>query len=285
MSDSSPKRYKVMLMILPVGVVLGTIIFMYMYFHNERREEQNHAVIGAHGLRVSDLDDMVEKFADRIGVREVDSEEGRAGLKSAASMIEGRLGPQNMGFLVRKDDGEARHGLLWKSLWVDVRGQKSPERVIIAAVSFAGSTEVADANATSTLMMLASSMARDKLGRTIRFVFLPMDQSSAEQNRWLIQRCLAKNEVCDGIIGIQAMQAKPEVTGGAWQVETSSGADEAWWAFLKDGAVRPEGAVKSVWITHPVFSAQAWEGQRSRRLEKTMIVAGKITSWLRKAAE
>ncbi len=285
MSDSSPKRYKVILMVLPVGVVLGTIIFMYMYFHNERRDEQNRVVIGAHGLRVSDLDDMVGKFTDRIGVRDVDSEEGRAGLRSAASMIEGRLGPQNMGFLVRKDDGEARHGLLWKSLWVDVRGQKTPERVIIAAVSFAGSAEIADANATSTLMMLASSMGRDKLDRTIRFVFLPLGQSAIEQNRWLVQRCLAKSEVCDGIIGIQTMQTKPEVTGEAWQVKTNSDEDEAWWAFLKDGAVRPEGAVKSVWITHPVFSAKAWEGQRSRRLEKTMIAAGEITSWLRKAAE
>ncbi len=272
-------------MILPVGVVIGTIIFMYMYFYNERRDEQEHAVIASHGLRVNDLDDMVMKFTDRIGVRDIEIEQGRTGLKSAASMIEGSLGPQNVGFPVKKDDGEARHGLLWKSLWVDIRGKKMPERVVIAAVSFAGAGETADANTASTLMMLASSMARDEPARTIRFVFLPIDQSPAQQNAWLIQRCLQENEICDGIIGIRTMKKKPELTGEDWQVVAPSSADQAWWQFLKQGANRPAGAVPSVWITHPVFSSHAWEGQRSRRLEKTIQVAGTITSWLRRAAE
>ena len=272
-------------MILPVGVVIGTIIFMYMYFYNERRDEQQHAVIASHGLRVDDLDDMVMKFTDRVGVRDVETEQGRSGLQSAASMIEGRLGPQNVGFPVKKDDGEARHGLLWKSLWVDIRGEKTPKRVIIAAVSFAGAGEVADANTASTLMMLASSMARDELARTIRFVFLPIDQSPAEQNRWLMQRCLEENEICDGIIGIQTMQNSPSIASDEWQAVTSSSADQAWWEFLQQGVKRPEGNVPSVWITHPVFSAQTWEGQRSKRLEKTMNVAGTLTAWLRRAAE
>ena len=285
MSDSSPKRYKIILMILPIGVVLGTIVFMYMYFHNERRDEHEHAVIASHGLRVSDLDDMVMKFTDRVGVRDVETEAGRSGLKSAASMIEGRLGPQNVGFPVKKDGGEARHGLLWKSLWVDIRGQKTPERVIVAAVTFAGSAEVADANATSTLMMLASSMARDKPARTIRFVFLPIGQSSEDQNRWLVQHCLAENEICDGIIGIQTMQSEPDLAGETWQVETHSDTDKDWWKFLQQGALRPEGEAHAVWVTHPVFSSQAWVGQRSRRLDKTILLASQITSWLRLAAE
>ena len=54
-------------MVLPVGVVLGTIIFMFMYFYLEREDEKNHAVIVSHGLRVSDLEDMVGKFTRRIG--------------------------------------------------------------------------------------------------------------------------------------------------------------------------------------------------------------------------
>lgn len=274
-----------MLMILPVGVVIGTIIFMYMYFHNERRDAQEHAVIVSHGLRVDDLDDMVMKFTDRIGERDVETEQGRAGLKSAASMIEGRLGPQNVGFPVKKDQGEARHGLLWKSLWVDIRGEKTPERVVIAAVSFAGAGEVADANTASTLLMLASSMAREKPARTIRFVFLPLDQSPAEQNSWLLQRCLNEGEICDGIIGIRTMNGKPEIGDNEWQVETPADADQAWWAFLQQGDQRPDGAAQSVWVTHAVFSPDTWEAQRTRRLEKTIEVAGVITSWLRRAAE
>ena len=109
--DSSPRIYKILLMVLPVGVVLGTIIFMFMYFYLEREDEKNHAVIVSHGLRVSDLEDMVDKFTSRIGEREIETEAGRAGLLRAASMIEGRLGPQNVGYPVRRSEGEAAHGL------------------------------------------------------------------------------------------------------------------------------------------------------------------------------
>ncbi|BDS08411.1 hypothetical protein NT6N_34510 [Oceaniferula spumae] len=285
MSESQPRIYKVLLMILPVGVVIGTVIFMFMYFYNERRDEQNHAVIASHGLRLTDLKDMVEKFSDRIGVRDVETEEGRNGLKSAASMIEGRLGPQNVGFPVRKDEGEAAHGLLWKSLWVDVRGKEKPEHVIFAAVSFSGAGEVADANAVSTLMMLASSMARDEPARTIRFVFLPLDRGPIEQNRWLVQRCLNEGEHCDGIIGIQTMSGKPEIGGDEWQAETPADGDEDWWTYLRQGGPRSEGLTQSVWLSHAVFSPETWLGQKERRLEETLDVATQLTSWLRRAAE
>ena len=114
--DSSPRIYKILLMVLPVGVVLGTIIFMFMYFYLEREDEKNHAVIVSHGLRVSDLEDMVDKFTRRIGEREIETEAGRAGLLRAASMIEGRLGPQNVGYPVRRSEGEAAHGLSMEKL-------------------------------------------------------------------------------------------------------------------------------------------------------------------------
>ena len=60
--DRSPRIYKVLIMILPVGVVIGTIVFMWMYFakHQEESNEQN--VIIATGIRISDLEDMVRKF-------------------------------------------------------------------------------------------------------------------------------------------------------------------------------------------------------------------------------
>lgn len=285
MSSPSPRIYKVLIMILPVGVVIGTIVFMYMYFHNERRDAQNHAVIASHGLRVGDLDDMVEKFTGRIGVRSVDSEQGRRGLTRAAAMIEGRLGPQNVGFPVKKSEGEAAHGRLWKALWVDVRGEKKPESVVFAAVSFSGAGGVADANAVSSMLMLASSMARDKPARTIRFVFLPLDLDAAGQNKWLLGRCLNDGETCAGIVGARTMSGKPGVGGGDWAAETATAADVAWWEFLRGGGGRPEGGAASVWISHPVFSPDTWRGQRGKRLEKTLDVAETLAAWLRRAAE
>lgn len=273
-------------MVLPVGVVLGTIVFMIMYFHLEREEERNHAVIISHGLRVSDLEDMVNKFTDRIGERDVETEQGRVGMKRAESMIEGRLGPQNVGYPVKKCEGEAAYGLLWKSLSVEIRGDKKPDEVVFAAVSYSGAGQVADANVVSTLMMLASSMAREGCDRTIRFVFLPMNRPSGQQNRWLVDRCLKPGESCVGIIGVKTMDQTPATGEPEWQVVTPTPADQAWWKHLSTGAAvaaSESGTPPSVWATHPVFSPATWVGKKEQRLERTLGVAQELRQWLQKA--
>ena len=284
----APRIYKVLLMVLPVGVVLGTIIFMFMYFYLEREDEKNHAVIVSHGLRVSDLEDMVDKFTDRIGERDIETEKGRAGLRRAASMIEGRLGPQNVGYPVRKCEGEAAYGRLWKSLAVEILGEKTPEEIVFAAVSYSGAGKVADANAASTLMMLASSMAREKPARTIRFVFLPLEQPVEQQSRWLVERCLQPGESCVGIIGLQTMTKAPETGDPAWQLSSSAPADRAWWAYLAEGksaAGLSGGRVPSAWLSHPVFSSESWVGKKDQRLMRTLEAAQEIRAWLLMAAE
>ena len=284
----SPRIYKILLMILPIGVVIGTIIFMFMYFYLEREEEKNHAVIASHGLRVSDLDDMVDKFTDRIGKRNIESEQGRAGLRRAASMIEGRLGPQNVGYPVLKSEGKAAYGFLWKSLSVEILGEQKPDEVVFAAVSYAGDGVDADANTVSTLIMLASSMARENPARTIRFVFTPLNSSPEEQNQWLVERCLKPGESCFGIIGIQIMTEMPSAAGSAWQADVKSASDIAWWNALRDDGVEVNSnpsEIGSVWLTHPVFSAQTWIDSRGRRLDSTLSVAQDLRKWLVKASQ
>lgn len=282
-----PRVYKVLLMLLPAGVVVGTVVFMFMYFYLERKEEARNTVIVSHGLRLSDLEDMVAKFIDRIGERDTASEAGRPGLRSAASMIEGRLGPQNVGYTVSKCEGEAAHGLLWKSLSVDVPGRTRPGEVVFAAVSYAGPGGVADANTVSTLVMLASSMASEQPARTIRFVFLPFDRPPGEQNRWLLRRCLKQGETCAGIIGLQTMAAPPGTGQTPWQTTFGGPADLDWWARLSKDEPAGEfelGRVPSVWLSHPVFSADTWRDKRAERLQRSMEPAQQLRRWLLRAA-
>ncbi len=285
--QKSPLVYKVLLMTLPVGVVIGTIIFMFAYFYMEREEERDHAVIISHGLRVSDLEDMVGKLTDRIGSRDIETEEGRGGLRRAASMIEGGLGPQNVGYPVKRSEGEAAHGRLWKSLYVEIRGEDDPEEIIFAAVSYAGAGEVADSNCVSTLMMLASAMAREKPAKTLRFVFLPMNKSPDQQNRWLLDRCLKDGESCVGIIGLQTMTGSPKAGGADWEAITSSDADKAWWDFVSNESsseIKTSSSPPSVWVSHAVYSPEAWVDKRADRLAHTLDAVREIRAWLLKAA-
>ncbi|MBT8038280.1 MAG: hypothetical protein KJO21_12120 [Verrucomicrobiae bacterium] len=287
-TQQSPRIYKILLMVLPVGVVVGTVIFMVMYFYLERKEEREHSVIVSHGLRVSDLESMVGKYTDRIGPRVIETDEGRLGLRRAASMIEGGLGPQNVGYLVKKSEGEAAYGLLWKSLSVELRGASEPDEVVLVAVSYAGAGELADAHCVSTLQILASSMARETPARTLRFVFLPMDRSPVEQNQWLTRRCLEAGERCVGIIGLRTMEKPPEIGADDWTVVAPTDADQSWWEYLSEGGPSAGGSEASsppsVWVTHTVFSPAAWVDQREGRLARTLDVARAIRAWLLKAA-
>lgn len=286
--EDSPRIYKILLMVLPVGVVVGTIIFMFMYFHLEREEEKNHSVIVAHGFRATDLEDMVDKFTGRIGLRDMNTKAGRSGLRRAASMIEGRLGPQNVGYSVTRSDGLAAHGLLWRSLSVEVPGEKNPQEVVFAAVSFAGSGQDADANTVSTMVMLASSMALEKPARTLRFVFIPMEDTTASKNQWLLSRCLKPGETCAGIIGLETMQEMPSTADSAWQAFTKSASDLDWWNSLQGSnevARVNEDRTPSVWLTHTVFSPQAWTGSRGQRIERTLSAAQELRKWLVKASQ
>jgi hypothetical protein len=285
---SEPRVYKIMLTVLPVGVVVGTVIFMFMYFYLEREEEKKQTVIVSHGLRLDDLEDMVAKFAERIGERSVETEQGRLGLRSAASMIEGRLGPLNVGYPVNKCEGEAAHGFLWKSLSVEIAGTDRPREVVFAAVSYAGSGEIAEANTIATMTMLASSMAREQPARTIRFVFLPFDRPPSQQDRWLLERCLQPGEDCAGIIGLSVMKTAPATGEPAWKATVTGAASEAWWAYLSKGKTNGEfdgGTTTSVWLSHPVFSPVTWQGKAGERLDRTMEVAQDLRRWLLKAAE
>ncbi|WP_227021471.1 hypothetical protein [Oceaniferula marina] len=281
MSEHSPRKYKIMLMILPVGVVIGTIVFMVAYFKMERDEERQRAVIASYGLRVEDLSDMVGKLTDRIGPRDHGSESGRRGMKQASAMIEGRLGPQNVGYKVEKGGGEAIGEWQWKSLWVDIEGRSAPEEVIIVAASYAGEGQDADATCLSTVVMLASAMARKEPARTLRFVFLPIAQSPNLQNQWILKHCLGADEQCVGILGLQTMDEAPTAGGDEWQLWAPDDRDRVWWDVLRGrSSGAPEISGASVWLGASVFSPQAWQDRRHDRLQRTVSLASELQSWL-----
>lgn len=288
MEDSRPPRiYKIAIMILPIGVVIGTAVFMWMYFANHLKEKNEQNVIVATGIRAGDLRDMVGKLTGLIGERDIGTEQGRAGLARAAAMIEGRLGPQNLGLRVNKGAGDAVDGRLWKSLWVDVRGGGKNNEVVIAAVSFAGAGETADANTVSTLAMLASSLAKEKPARTIRLVFLPVSRPPAQQDQWLLGHCLRSGETCAGILGLHVMHGEPRPGDPGWAVTARRPADQAWWQSVSSanqGTTHAGAEVPSVWLTHAVYATGTWKGKPDARVRATVPVARELRAWILKAA-
>ncbi len=263
--------YKILIMILPIGVVVGTAIFMYMYFHLEREEAKEHSVLVAREMKVSELESLVDKFTNRIGLRDIDSEQGRAGLHRAASMIEGGLGPQNLGLTVTKGEGVAAHGKLWRSLSVDIRGVVRPEEVIVASVSYSGNGELADGNTVSTVMMLASAMARDKPARTIRFVFEPLVVADVGELKERAGLVLKDDEKLAGVIALDTMQGMPDLL------------DAGWVSLVSKSAIDIEQGSELL-LTHSVYSSETWKDNEDGRLAATLNVAKQLRNRLLKMA-
>ena len=95
-------------------------------------------------------------------------------------------------------------------------------------------------------------------------------------------------ESCVGIIGLHTMSAMPIAGDSAWQADTKSANDIAWWNRLKGDAGElnvNSTVVGSVWLTHPVFSNQTWVNSRERRLDSTLNVAQDLRKWLVKASQ
>lgn len=263
--------YKFLIMFLPVGVVLGTIIFMVMYFHMEREKENIQPIIVSREMKVTELEGLVEKFTDRIGERDLDTEKGRAGLRRAASMIEGGLGPQNLGLTVTKGKGEAAHGLLWKSLSVEIRGGSNPEEIVLAAVSYSGAGDVADANTVSTMIMLVNSMAREESSKTIRFVFLPLKEANVDYLKQRALLSLKSDEKLAGFIALDTMANMPELL------------DEGWVNLSTKASINLSNQNDLI-LTHSVYSADTWKDDQDGRLASTLKVAKELRSWLLKMA-
>lgn len=272
--------YKILIMVLPVGVVLGTIIFMYMYFYLERQEDKKQSIIVSREMKVTELDLLVEKFSDRIGLRDLDTEQGRNGLLRAGSMIRGGLGPQNLGLKVTQGEGKAAHGLLWRSLSVDIKGDTFPEEVVVAAVSYSGEGEISDANTVSTMVMLVNSMARKKSGKTIRFVFLPLRNSGFSSFKKQALEVIGSDEKLAGYIALDTMEGMPDLLGQGWvDLETKSAVEIGVTQEIK------RGEVKSFSLTHSVYSADAWQGNRGGRLASTLRLAQELKQLLRGMAD
>ena len=69
------------------------------------------------------------------------------------------------------------------------------------------------------------------------------------------------------------MGEMPSAGDSAWQMQTKSPVDIAWWNSLTEGRSVMESrndVVPSAWLTHPVYSSQTWIDNRDLRLERTL---------------
>lgn len=173
---SPPRFFKALLVALPAGTVLLGIVAMVWYFQRDR-------ILGPERPRSMAREPSAASLADRIaklsgpltGTRQAGDENGRRGLEAVSAMVEGSLGPNNMGYEPTSEPFESG-GFSWRNLLAENKGERNPTEVVEVRVSMdrgnAGPPGPAENLGLAAALELAQAMAGAPHRRTVRFVFL-----------------------------------------------------------------------------------------------------------------
>lgn len=219
---------KWLLILVPLWFCVSMGGALWYYFHREKLEARAEESRFAKTVEIPGLADDLKKIVNVIGERNSSSEEAAENLSRMASMIEGALGPGNVGYQVEKYNGPER----WPIIEATVHGRKAsapPVWVLTSYDSPAGSRG-GEANATGLAATLAAAqaMAGDKVVADVHFVFLP----HANDPESPVLETLTKF----------AGQVNPDAPGAVLCVEAMGGG-ETLWLSSRDVSAAPLGKV------------------------------------------
>ncbi len=170
---SRPRPATLLLVLLPLWLAGSGAGALWYYFHREKQQalvEQEHF---AQAVSIPLIADDLRKIVDVLGERNASSESAGANLSRAASMIEGMLGPSNIGYAVQRVSGPAE----WPILHVTLAGKNptAPALWVSASYDSRAGSRGAEANATGLAATLAAAqaLARDTPNAPVHFIFLP----------------------------------------------------------------------------------------------------------------
>lgn len=226
---------KIAIALIPALLILSICIALWLGANEE--EEKSKPVEGE--ITLPEMSDYLEKLNERIGERNFVTEEGRLGLLQVSAMIQGNLGPENMGYEVGVSQNDSMQGRLWKTLWITA-GEGDDEDVILIAVPYSGSgTPVGFA------FGFAEYLTSHPVKATVRIVFYPpLINEDSGLEKWLWERAGGEGERLQKLIRIEGDGPDPNTellasitsTGGEMSLLSELVAKREW-----DGKVMLEG--------------------------------------------
>ena len=162
-----------LLVLLPLWLFGSGAAALWYYFHLEKKQALEVQERFVQAVSVPLLADDLRKLVEVIGERNGSSETAAANLSSAASMIEGLLGPSNTGYEIQRHKAPAK----WPILQATIAGSNARAAAtwVVSSYDSRPGSRGAEANATGVAAVLAAAQALagdDPLG-AIHFVFLP----------------------------------------------------------------------------------------------------------------
>lgn len=163
-----PWVWKAAIVFLPVGLFVSTVIALWLKVSKDDGSDMAKLEYLAADFDPKVLRDSASKLGDYVGERSFQGEAEQKGLRQVAALVEGSLGPNNLGYNVQSDEGLTREGRIWKSYWVDsTKGGK--EGTVLLWVNY---SDVSESGSVAALLSVAEWMRGRSFGKKVRIAFL-----------------------------------------------------------------------------------------------------------------
>lgn len=153
---------------LPVGLMIGLVIALWIYFEKKEREAvrtHSHARALQREPNTADLDRHLSIL------READSAAPDARLETLRSYLESTLGPSNMGYQVTEDRHTAGGGER-ANLTTELPGTKAPREIVLVLAEYGAPPSAAGLEQIAAFLALAQAVTGSPRIKTIRFLAL-----------------------------------------------------------------------------------------------------------------
>jgi len=178
MHPTKNSAIKITIAVIPALLILSICIALYLGANEE--QESSRPVEGQ--VTVPELADYLNKLNRGIEERGFFTEAGVQGLRGTAAMVQGTLGPANLGYRIHANQADSEQGLLWDTIWIDV-GEAGAEAPVLMAVPYGESgTPVAFA------LGFAEYLTAHPLQAPLRIVFYPPIPNDDELRGWVERR-------------------------------------------------------------------------------------------------
>lgn len=166
--EREPWVWKAAIVALPVGLIAGVVIAMTLKISKGPRNEMVDVVYAVSDYNSAALMDSVSKLDNLLGQRSFSGEGGQQQMRSTAALIQGSLGPNNLGYEVSDDIAFTQAGKVWRNFWIESESVSGEGGLLI----WADYTEPRESASVAALLSLAEWVRGRNFSRQITIAFV-----------------------------------------------------------------------------------------------------------------
>ncbi|MFN9512162.1 MAG: hypothetical protein ACK57Z_04230 [Akkermansiaceae bacterium] len=200
-----------LLVILPLWLIVSAAVFLVQYFKNEASDKSLAEQRFAKSVSAESIADDLRKIISVIGERNTSKPDQ---LSATASMIEGSLGPSNIGYQIEKITGSLNFPIL--KVTIPSSGPSAEPIWILTSYDSPKNSRGAEKNASGLVATLATAQALADFStpRPIHFLFIPHaneDNSPILETVTIISNLIKPNKP-KAILCVEAMSDAETLT-------------------------------------------------------------------------